>query len=1321
MSGQPVLVEPLTIQANIEHGWWKYLFQPIDMVLASPPCQPWSRAGSEQGLESIDGRLIVMTIVQCVLLRPAVLCMEEVSAILSHRHFAWIREFLQWGGFELVWCQALNLSEILPQSRNRLLLVAVRKDDPRVEQLAAVSWTRSQHKRTLKNILLPSSHMSHAFAPCIEPKVLEKYFRCTYLPPRVGTTLHEIRRCRIHSSDDIHPCIMANYAFAHELPEPTLREGGLLGSFVMTQGRIRWLSPVELAMLFGVGSKCHMPMNPKIANHMIGNAIAVPHAILGILDGIAQFQCVTWTEVPLWILNEALGSRITASNVQVVEDRATQTIIVERGEVSPTLSWEDKVNPLYCLRITCDNQAFGLQIAPNVSVWEVLRSLFKMPTNANPIWQPRGDAEVFVPLCVTDTVPPDGMHLKNMWTGPMILDERSFTSSTHNLIIALSPRGIFVTHRDNAETVDDLLQHVQSMFHTPVRCENHLGRVFELADTPPSMCFVRSDIRQGTPCLDQLLTCQWSVVPEGLFGILTMHEALSLLQLYCELGLTDLIRSLGWKTILDASIDTSGIKGTSVKLGIVRCAHMTQVPIQDLQNVLATRLVLAFIQRDLQGIQQGYNVRLKLWHSYIWTGLVQGATPSGFFAHAWQKASKHLGHESCLRTIIKGQRANPEWPFSEYLDSAQEGHSPVNIHMIMELHGGGSKAEAALKTKEDFIAKALQAGLDPVDVRHFASQLYLEAGAARVRSLVNISDETAFLQQVEILAKQTRVQMPQVHDLEADRHKRIKTTWQNRKMQNHTPADQLQIEPGTFCRHDGTEVKMSEQQDTPGEGVTFVEPDMIASMVHENKTKHEVMMLVVPGPSCPLEDATCQRFNIPVRLSDRSKVVIAACCHSIGRQAVTVKLSEGDSASVTASVKTMFVAWRCECTDATWNSIMEAPIQTVFKLLGVTPAEAIAGPPSGRSWRAHRQSVEPRDAESFCFYARVTDLMLTSVLQRSGQSGVYTIPKSEHSNLADSRYSIVWVPMGKHQEVLERASNIECSLGIVRSSKERPTYGIRVKAADFESVWQKVRPSDPKPVQIQGDFLYKISPLPVGVTYDDVSKWIAMQKLQARPMRALNATTWLLIGTSDLQKTHLTWQHNAILLQPIESKYHKAKPVILAGRRTNEGPRRTWRSDPKNESDIDPLMVNDPWATAVSSRRHFDWPDLVPRLETPSSSSSRTTASSMSSEQQTKQQKDIENMQTRLNSLEQAITSQKKETSNLRKEVHTDLQQVRKEVADRITEVKDDFHTSLNEALGKTQAALRSSFKEDFDQLKLLLTATGRKRPSNGDDNMEED
>lgn len=76
--------EPMTIRANVvEHSWWHYLVKPIDLLLASPPCQPWSKAGSEQGLESADGRLIVLMMLQCAVLQPAVICMEEVSAVLT--------------------------------------------------------------------------------------------------------------------------------------------------------------------------------------------------------------------------------------------------------------------------------------------------------------------------------------------------------------------------------------------------------------------------------------------------------------------------------------------------------------------------------------------------------------------------------------------------------------------------------------------------------------------------------------------------------------------------------------------------------------------------------------------------------------------------------------------------------------------------------------------------------------------------------------------------------------------------------------------------------------------------------------------------------------------------------------------------------------------------------------------------------------------------------------------------------------------------------------------------------------------------------------
>ena len=96
-------------------------------------------------------------------------------------------------------------------------------------------------------------------------------------------------------------------------------------------------------------------------------------------------------------------------------------------------------------------------------------------------------------------------------------------------------------------------------------------------------------------------------------------------------------------------------------------------------------------------------------------------------------------------------------------------------------------------------------------------------------------------------------------------------------------------------------------------------------------------------------------------------------------------------------------------------------------------------------------------------------------------------------------------------------------------------------------------------------------------------------------------------------------------------------------------------------------------------------------------------------------------MKSKLDTLETAINTQRKDANNLRSEVKTEFQQVRKEVADRVTEVQNAFQTTLTEALTQTQTALRDSFRDDFNQLKQLLGANPRKRVEAQDENMEED
>ena len=1314
--------EPFTIVANIEHAWWHFLTRPIDVLLASPPCQPWSRAGSEAGLESPEGRLLIFTLIQCAFLRPAVLCLEEVASVLSHRHFTWFREFLKWSGYSLVWCEPVNLGEILPHARNRMLMVAVREGDPRIETLEAKKWCKPTEMPTLSSVLLPASHHCHGLAPSISKEAFDMYFKHTYLPRRTGSTPHEIRRCRVRTAQDQHPCVMANYAFAHELPEHVLREGGLLGSFVLSEGQLRWLAHPELVMLFGCTDACHVPNEPKIACHMLGNAIAVPHALLCLLNGIAQLECIRWTDIPLWILEEAVADRITKECVAIEQCFDTHTIRVVRNEVSPTQSWEEQASPMHCLRVVHEDEVISFHISPQVSVFEFLRMVFHLPTNAAAVWKPRGDSAVRLPLFAMDTVPTSGMFVEGLFLGPMTLEEKHFMDHKTELIVALTPLGIFAMHRTRAETVEDVIQNVSPFFQMEIRAENHLGRVLEPVATSSNMMIITATKEDLPTSVDALAESNWSATPDCLLCITTMFQALSILKTYSSLGLNDVIRSVGWKNVLDASRDDTTIRGTSVQLTFQRCAHMASIPLQDLQNLLSTRLFIAFLNDKLGNLTSGIAVSVKLWDSHVWQGFVTPTTPTGIFADAWDFASRHVGKQGHLRTLLKGARTNHEWSFQHYVTEHNPDKGPLKIHMIMEAHGGGSKAESALRTKQEFSSRVLQVGFDPIDSKQFVNQLYQEAGAARLRSLLNVTDEEAFIQQCGLIAKQTRITLPQLHDLDEARHKRVRATLQNTSDANaRVVASSLRVQPGTFCLHDGTEVPMCSPPDHPGEGVMFVEPEDIVELSRTQAKKAATFMAIVPGIRCPLQNELCQRFHIPVVMQDETKAVITACCHSLGKSSVTVKLSQGDAATVTDTTKAMFVTWRAECPTHTWETLLEAPIHTVFKCLEIVPAQSISGPPQGRSWRALRQQSTPEDADTFCFYARIVGPALNDILKRSGTSGIYITPKSEHSNLADSQFSVVWTQFDSPAQAMEKADTIPYSLGIVRNTKDKPAFGIRTLAKDFDTLWQQLRPTDPKPSQVPGDALYKITPIPEGATHEDVTKWIQLEKLNLRPLRALSSTSCLLIGEAGISKSNLTWQQNAVLIQPIDSKYSKSKSAFLTGKRPAETTRRVWKQDTSQSLGIDPLMLHDPWAHATTHVRPSDWTSNASTLESASSSSSRAAASTCHSDTQRHQQKEIDQMKSKLDTLETAINTQRKDANNLRREVKTEFQQVRKEVADRVTEVQNAFQTTLTEALTQTQTALRDSFRDDFNQLKQLLGANPRKRVEAQDENMEED
>lgn len=101
------------------------------LLLAGFPCQPFSNAGKRLGFEDTRGTLF-FSIANIVKFRqPRVVILENVRGLLSNdcgRTFKTIRGVLENLGYE-VHHQVLNARDFgLPQNRNRLFVVAIRRD-----------------------------------------------------------------------------------------------------------------------------------------------------------------------------------------------------------------------------------------------------------------------------------------------------------------------------------------------------------------------------------------------------------------------------------------------------------------------------------------------------------------------------------------------------------------------------------------------------------------------------------------------------------------------------------------------------------------------------------------------------------------------------------------------------------------------------------------------------------------------------------------------------------------------------------------------------------------------------------------------------------------------------------------------------------------------------------------------------------------------------------------------------------------------------------------------------------------------------------------
>ena len=121
----------LCIESDIRSYKWLHLLgtDTIHLNVASPPCPPWSKANHGPGLAVPDGALLLDVLGVFKLTQPKVIAIEMVAGMSDHSHYRHIRDFLRFAGFHIRWSTTLNLRDVLPQNRERFLVIAVRCTD----------------------------------------------------------------------------------------------------------------------------------------------------------------------------------------------------------------------------------------------------------------------------------------------------------------------------------------------------------------------------------------------------------------------------------------------------------------------------------------------------------------------------------------------------------------------------------------------------------------------------------------------------------------------------------------------------------------------------------------------------------------------------------------------------------------------------------------------------------------------------------------------------------------------------------------------------------------------------------------------------------------------------------------------------------------------------------------------------------------------------------------------------------------------------------------------------------------------------------------
>ena len=712
--GHPKIV----LNCAMENMWWLSIVGRFATGIwtLSPPCPPWSSADRALGLQRVDGRCMLWTLMCVGLHRPPVILLENVASLKTHQHWRVVLEFFNVIQYQIKWAHSLDLSEIIPHKRDRLILIAVDSLQSKDTSFQCQTWPAIQKPslRTygaimeldnhwMKQAQLTMEEMKMYFDPCNLPRDIRQ-------PSQIKKSKKDVVKYRLRTLDDQASCIMTSYGQPLSLYEPLVQRGGIFGCLILDGDQPRKLVLPEIVMLFGLLDKCWLPHMITPSMHYMGNAIAIPHALIAVLNGIMYIDGDILNLTVQECFAAIMGEHVTKSNIQIVIEQ--DGFWVSKGQMPDTrldltqpmsrFAMMVTQTPLGSFRIRCQ---FGL------SILTCMKSILgaSMPNQVDIHYGEDKSYHMPVSEMLKFEHPNIQIHANVM--SRLLLDEKSFCTMHHDVVRVLTPDTPVCLERHPNMEIQDLLLALR------VSHQNDIEWIFyglskqpwSLRDTCPDIVFafgqrqVSSVLHVGD-CLGLVLPTENALAWHG-----TVTQIDELTRVIRASLAWEFLTCVGWHFTRSAH-ENDALMATLFMTPKPGCLH---APFETARMLLITRIFIATLP-ETPGHGHVFRLCIKLWDTWIWDGWLDSDFIGEGIITAWDRASIVVGFHITMRLVINGQQASPEFEMKSF---QREGKDMVKVFLVPMLHGGGSDSQAVSVASETSYESSPEV-CDPIVLEH---------------------------------------------------------------------------------------------------------------------------------------------------------------------------------------------------------------------------------------------------------------------------------------------------------------------------------------------------------------------------------------------------------------------------------------------------------------------------------------------------------------------------------------------------------------------------------------------------------------------------